>query len=83
VEGVAAGDLVEHLGEVEDGFRPRFKLRELDRVGLCVIELRTAAFNFRVEGLDADLEAAGFGTADAVVFHGGKAGECREGVGSV
>jgi hypothetical protein len=83
VEGVAAGDLVEDLGEVEHGFRPRLKLRELERMGVCVIELRTAAFNFIVQGLDADFEAAGFGTAEVVVLHRGKAGECGEGVGSV
>src|SRR5216684_3890614 len=68
VEGVATGDVVEDLGEVEHGFRPRFKRRELDRMSVCVVQLGTAAFNFGVEGLDAEVEAAGFGTADVVVF---------------
>jgi len=32
VQGVTTGDQVEDLGEVEHGFRPRLKRRELDRM---------------------------------------------------
>jgi hypothetical protein len=80
MEGKAAGNLIENLGDIGDWVGPGFERGEVNGVGLGVIELSTEAFDLGVEGAEAEVEA--FGSADVVVLRGGKAGKAEQVAGS-
>jgi hypothetical protein len=82
VEGEAAGDFVEDLGDVGDRVRPGLEGGEVNGVGVGVIKLSAEAFDFCVEGAEAEVETFGFVAADVVVLDEREPGETEEvGVG--
>jgi len=78
VKEEAVMDLVKEGGGVGDGFGPGGELGQDDGIGLGVVFEAAGAFDFVIEGGEAEVEAFGFGAADVVVFDGGEAGEAAE-----
>jgi len=78
VNGVAIVDLVKEGRGVEDRLGPGLELFQTDVVGLGVIFQGTGAVHGIIEAGEAEVEAFGFGAADAVVLRERKTGKTLE-----